>query len=93
MDAVLSVGAESGVALEINANPARLDLEDVYARRASKMGVRLAVNTDAHKPEQFELLHFGVATARRGWIGPDQVINTWDPERLLGWLSTRNGSG
>ena len=93
MDAILAVAAESGVALEINANPARLDLEYVYARRAVRMGVCLAVNCDAHKPEHFDLLRFGVATARRGWVGPENVINAWEPERLLHWLSNKNGSG
>ena len=89
MDAVFTAAAKSGVALEINANPARLDLDAVYARRAVELGIPLSVNTDAHIPEDMDLLHFGVATARRGWVGPDNVINAWEPERLLGWLKGR----
>lgn len=86
MDAVLSAAAESGTALEINAHPSRLDLDDVYSRRAIEMGVILSINTDAHSASDMDLLLFGVATARRGWVGPEQVINAWEPERLLAWL-------
>jgi DNA polymerase (family 10) len=89
MDAVLNAAAESGVALEINAHPSRLDLEDIYARRAVEMGIQLAINTDAHSEPDFDMLQFGIATARRGWVEPGAVINTWEPERLLGWLETR----
>ncbi len=89
MDAVLAAAAQSRVALEINANPRRLDLNDVYTRRAVEMGVLLSVNTDAHRPEQLDLMHFGVATARRGWAGPENVINAWGAERLMGWLEGR----
>ncbi|MEW5870411.1 MAG: DNA polymerase/3'-5' exonuclease PolX [Chloroflexota bacterium] len=89
MDAVLEAAAEHGVALEINAHPARLDLDDVYARRAIEMGIPLAINTDAHSESDLDMLHFGVATARRGWVTPEDVINAWDRERLLTWLRQR----
>jgi DNA polymerase (family 10) len=86
MEAVLNAAAEHKVALEINAHPTRLDLNDVYARRAIGMGILLSVNTDAHSDTDLDLIHFGVATARRGWVKPEDVINTWDTNRLLGWL-------
>jgi DNA polymerase (family 10) len=89
MDAVLAAAAESGVALEINAYPDRLDLDDVYSRRAAEMGTPLSVNTDAHSEPDLDLAFFGVSVARRAWIGPDQVINTWSDERLLAWLRHR----
>ncbi len=89
MDAVLDAAAEHGVALEINAYPTRLDLDDVYARRAIEKGALLSINTDAHSASDLDMLHFGVATARRGWVGPDDVINTWQTDRLLGWLHGR----
>jgi DNA polymerase (family X) len=89
MDAVLAAAAESGVALEINANPARLDLEDVYARRARELGIPLSINTDAHSEADLDLLHFGVATARRAWLTAEDVINTWPTEKLLDWLKKR----
>jgi DNA polymerase (family 10) len=53
------------------------------------MGIRLAINTDAHSAGDLDMLSFGVATARRGWVQADQVINTWQPERLLSWLRER----
>ena len=62
MDAVLAAAAESGVALEINASPYRLDLEDIYARRARDMGIPLSINTDAHSEADLDMMPFGVAT-------------------------------
>lgn len=89
MDAVLAAAAEYGVALEINAHPARLDLEDIYARRACQMGIRLCVNTDAHSASDLDMLPFGVATARRGWVQARDVLNCWPLEQLLSWLQAR----
>jgi DNA polymerase (family 10) len=89
MEAVMQAALEHDVVLEINAHPARLDLNDVHARRAVDLGVKLAINTDAHAAEDLDLLHFGVATARRGWVEPAHVINTWETRRLLDWLQGR----
>ena len=89
MDAILAAAAEQRTALEINAHPSRLDLDDIYARRAVEMGIRLSINTDAHSDSDLDLLHFGVATARRGWVKAEDVINTWETERLLSWLGDR----
>jgi DNA polymerase (family 10) len=89
MDAVLMAAAEHGVALEINAHPSRLDLDDIYARRAIEMGIYLSINTDAHSANELDLLHFGVATARRGWVTAENVINAWETDRLLAWLRGR----
>jgi DNA polymerase (family 10) len=89
MEAVLQAAVENQVVLEINAHPARLDLDDVYARRAIQMGILLSIDTDAHSESDLDLLHFGVATARRGWVRPQDVINTWQPEQLVHWLKTR----
>ncbi len=89
MDAVLDAAAKSGVALEINAHPARLDLDDVYARRAKEMGILLSINTDSHSEGDFDMLPFGIAIARRAWLTAEDVINTWPTEKLLGWLKKR----
>ncbi len=89
MDAVLAAAVETGVALEINAHPMRLDLDDVYSRRAIEMGIPLAIDTDAHHPSDFALAEFGVATARRGWVTAADVINTWPTDRLKKWLAGR----
>jgi DNA polymerase (family 10) len=92
MDAILAAAAETGVALEINANPHRLDLDDIYARRAVEMGIPISINTDAHHPDQFGYSRFGLATARRGWVPPERVINTWSPDKLGAWLAGRGGA-
>jgi DNA polymerase (family X) len=89
MDAVLAAAAETGVALEINAHPARLDLEDIYARRAKEMGIPISINTDAHSEADLDMLFYGVATARRAWLTAEDVINTWPTEKLLAWLQKR----
>ena len=89
MDAVLAAAIETGVALEINAHPARLDLDDVHARRAIEMGIKLSINTDAHSDTDMDLMHFGVSTARRAWVEAEDVINTWSVQKLLKWLKSR----
>jgi DNA polymerase (family X) len=89
MDAVLATAAETGVALEINAHPSRLDLDDIHARRAIELGIKLSINTDAHNDTDLDLMHFGVSTARRAWVEAENVINTWNMERLLDWLKSR----
>jgi DNA polymerase (family 10) len=89
MEAVFAEAAQSGVALEISAHPERLDLSDIHARQAIEMGILLSINTDAHSPEELDLMHYGIATARRGWVEAKHVINTWEPERLLTWLRSR----
>ncbi len=86
MDAVLAAAARTGVALEINASPYRLDLDDVYARRAKEMGIPLSVNTDAHSEADLDVLPFGVAIARRAWLTAEDVINAWPTQKLLDWL-------
>ena len=89
MDAVFAAAARTGTALEINANPHRLDLEAQYARRAVELGIPLAINSDAHDEAQMDLLTYGILTARRGWVQAEDVINTWPQERLLAWLERR----
>ncbi|MEO0561141.1 MAG: PHP domain-containing protein, partial [Chloroflexota bacterium] len=89
MDAIFEAAAESGVALEINANPYRLDLEAQYAQRAVELGIPLSINTDAHREDHMDLMHYGVRTARRGWVQAEHVINTWPVERFLEWVRAR----
>jgi DNA polymerase (family 10) len=89
MEAVLAAAAESGVALEINAHPSRLDLDDVAARRAHELGIPIAINTDSHAEADLDNLHYGVALARRAWLESKDVINAWPVDKLLGWLKNR----
>ena len=84
MEAVFAEAVAHHVALEINAIPARLDLDDVNARRAAELGILLSIDTDAHDPRDLENAIFGVAMARRAGLGAGQVINTWEPGAPVG---------
>ena len=86
METVLNAAAETGVALEINAHPSRLDLDDMYARRAKELGIPISINTDAHSEADMDMMFYGVATARRAWLTKDDVINCWSTKKLLDWL-------
>jgi DNA polymerase (family X) len=86
-DAVLTAAKEYHTALEINASPNRLDLDEMYVRRAAEMGVLLAINTDAHAPDQLDLMEYGVSVARRAWVGPEGILSTWEPDRIEAWLA------
>jgi DNA polymerase (family 10) len=88
---LIEAAARTGAALEINAHPERLDLNDVHARQASLAGVPISINTDAHHPDHLSLLLYGIATARRAWLEPQKVINTWPLEQLREWISRRRG--
>jgi len=75
MDAVVSAAARHGVALEINAQVYRLDLNDTHAKLARDRGVRLVISTDAHSRTAFGRLRWGVLVARRAWLTPSDVLN------------------
>lgn len=92
MDAVFEAAHAADVALEINANPARLDLEANFARRAAELGIKISINTDAHHVDGFAVLPYGIGTARRAWLTAATVINTWDTEQFLDWVSARGAS-
>ena len=85
-EAVLEAAEKQGVALEVNANPRRLDIRDTQVRRCVEAGVPVVVNTDAHTPSEYGYVEYGVATARRGWAEAGDVLNTRTAEELEGWL-------
>jgi DNA polymerase (family 10) len=87
MEAVFTAAARNGTILEVNANPRRLDLRDSHVRRAIELGIKLAINTDAHHPDEFGLIDYGVATAQRGWATADVVVNTWSVDHLQEYLN------
>lgn len=89
MEVIFKAAAKSGVAMEMSASPYRLDLDDMHARRAKELGVLLSINTDAHSEEDYDMLPYGVAIARRAGIVKDDVINTWSTKKLLDWLKKR----
>ncbi len=86
---VIQVAGERAVAVEINANPHRLDLDDIHARFAQDNGTLLSINTDAHDLAHVDFMQYGVYTARRGWIERKSVINTWTFRQLKKWLEER----
>ncbi|MEV5146242.1 DNA polymerase/3'-5' exonuclease PolX [Streptomyces sp. NPDC052727] len=85
-DEVFAACARTGTALEVNAQPDRLDLRDEDILRAREHGVKFAVNTDAHSVPHLGQLRYGVATAQRGWLTEEDVINTWPLARLRRFL-------
>ncbi len=86
MERVLQACRATGTIVEINANPARLDVNDVYARRAVELGCKLAINCDAHSFHDLALAEYGVGVARRGWLTAADVINTRPVEAMLALL-------
>jgi DNA polymerase (family X) len=78
--------AETGTALEVNAHPARLDLPSVHIKAARDAGVKFAIDTDSHSLRDLTYLQYGIATAQRGWLTPDDVITTWPLDRLTVFL-------
>jgi DNA polymerase (family 10) len=82
-DKILEVAKKTGTILEISAQPIRLDLRDIYIRRAKAEGVKMIINTDAHQKEQLNLMEYGVSMAKRGWAEKSDIINTLPVEELL----------
>jgi len=82
-DRVLEVAKKTGTILEINGNPLRSDLRDLYIRRAKNIGVKMIINTDTHQKEHLKFMEYGVAMARRGWSEKSDIINTLPAEELL----------
>jgi DNA polymerase (family 10) len=78
--------ARTGTALEINASPQRLDLPSDHIRAARDAGVKFAIDSDAHSVSDLGNMPYGTGTAQRGWLTPDDVINTWPLERLRVFL-------
>lgn len=89
IEKVFSAAKSSGVFMEINSFPNRLDLRDAHCRLAGQTGVKVAIGTDAHRPEQLDFIRFGVITARRGWLGKESVLNSMGAKRILSHLRKR----
>jgi ATP-dependent DNA helicase RecG len=89
MNEILAAAKEHDTALEINANYYRLDLRDTHVRAAVDAGVRIAINTDAHSPANFEQMKYGVLTAQRGWLPKKLCINTWTKAKLAKWVQSK----
>jgi DNA polymerase (family 10) len=83
MAAVLDMAVETGTVLEINSHVLRLDLSDTYIRQARDLGITLALGSEAQSIQEMRTMSLGVLTARRGWLGPEQVLNTLSYRALL----------
>ena len=94
MDAVMQAAAETGTLLELNANPARLDLHDVHCAAARSRGIPIVISSDAHSIEGLDVLRYGVLQARRGGLSMDDVANTrsWKKlKQLVGQSTSSRG--
>jgi DNA polymerase (family 10) len=83
LEKVFAAAKEHGVILELNSHPERLDLCDRHVKLARDRGMKVIISTDAHSPDHFKLMRYGVVTARRGWMRKEDVLNTLPPEKLL----------
>jgi DNA polymerase (family 10) len=92
MAEVVRTAVATDTILEINANPSRLDMRDAHVRLAVEQGAKLAINCDAHHPDHFEFLHYGVATAQRGWAEAADVVNCWPLARLQQFLAEKSAA-
>ncbi len=76
IERVIEAAARTGTMIEINSSPNRRDLNEIHARAAAEAGVLILVDSDAHSTDEFDVLRYGIATARRGWLTAEQVANT-----------------
>ncbi|MGH2681604.1 MAG: DNA polymerase/3'-5' exonuclease PolX [Actinomycetota bacterium] len=86
IEEVFKAAVRTGTALEVNSFPDRLDLRDEHVHWAREVGVKFAVDTDSHAAPHLDHMRFGVATAQRGWVTKDDVINTWPLQKLRTFL-------
>jgi DNA polymerase (family 10) len=86
---LFKAAAKAGVAMEINANPHRLDLRDQLVHAALAAGCAIAIDTDAHALDNFDLLRFGVQTGRRGALTVEGCVNAWPWKRFEAWRTSR----
>lgn len=89
LTALLAEAAKSGVAMELNANPNRLDLSDVWLREAAAAGVQVPIDTDTHRAHEFDHMAYGIRMALRGWLTPQHVLNTLPLSALMARLHRR----
>lgn len=87
IDMLIELAKETGTALELNANPNRLDLAAEHLRKAQDAGVKIVINTDAHKMDTLKHMEIGVSAAKKGWIKKSSVLNAMNTEELLHFLN------
>ncbi|MFO8055258.1 MAG: DNA polymerase/3'-5' exonuclease PolX [Bacteroidales bacterium] len=82
MEKIMQAAAERNICFEINSDPDRLDLNDVYCKLGKEIGIKMVISTDAHSVENLDLIRFGISQARRGWLEKDDVLNTLSWKKL-----------
>jgi len=82
-DEILKAAKETNTILEINSFPERLDLKDIYIKKAKEAGVKMVINTDSHHIDHLRFIEYGIAQARRGWAEKEDIVNSWQAEKLL----------
>ena len=87
VEKLIEKAKETNTALEINANPNRIDLSADWVRKAQETGVTIAINTDAHSYQMLDHMAYGVGVARRGWLEKDTVMNTWSKKKLMDYFN------
>jgi DNA polymerase (family 10) len=92
LEQIFHAAKENDVAVELNAQPDRLDLNDLHVARAREIGVKIAINTDAHSTEQLRFMKYGLDQARRGWLEKRHVLNTMTQSQFKAWLKERRSS-
>ena len=86
MNAIIDAAVKHNVAIEINAGPERMDLCDAWVRIGAGKGAKFSINADAHSISHFDWLPYGLAMARRAGLTKEQVVNCWEPGKLVAWL-------
>jgi DNA polymerase (family 10) len=89
MESLMKAAKDTGCALELNAQPERMDLNDLYCKMAKENGVMIVISTDAHSTDELNMMKYGIKQARRGWIEADDVLNTKNLQQLLKWIKNR----
>src|SRR5690625_7279812 len=89
MEELIEYAKKTGTILELNANPKRFDLSSEWVNRAQEKGVPIAISSDAHNKLSLNFMTEGVKVARRGWLRPESVVNTWPLEKLQTFISKK----
>lgn len=85
-DKILKAAKQTNTVLEINSYPDRLDLKDVYIKKAKQAGVKMIINTDSHHKDHLRFMEYGISQARRGWTEKKDIINVYPVDKMLGFL-------
>jgi DNA polymerase (family 10) len=88
-DAVFAALERTGVAIELNASPLRLDISENGARIARDLGIPICIDSDAHSVRELQFLRYGIGIARRAWLGPEHVLTTRTAKQIAEWRASR----